>query len=106
MQPQNVQPQKWSNTEVIYSDSSELFSAVWGEYEGDECLGMRWDGKSHEPGYPQQGGNPLWFVAPYFLTLSILERLLTSASERSLANPAGQPYTDKIKEAIRRFTLK
>src|SRR5208282_2756113 len=72
-----VRPGKWS--EVIDLFDNGHYSAVWGSYEeGDHCLGVRWNkGGEGETGYPNQGGNPLWYVEPSFLTEPILQALLT-----------------------------
>jgi hypothetical protein len=36
------------------------------EYDGEECLGIRWNGSEQEPGIgnPQSHGKPTWFVVP------------------------------------------
>jgi hypothetical protein len=36
------------------------------EYDGEECLGIRWNGNEREPGIgnPQSHGRPTWFVVP------------------------------------------
>ena len=74
----DVRPQKWSRVLDLYDDGG--YSAIWGSYDGhrQRCLGVRWNGDDRtEPhGYPSQGGNPLWYVEPDFLTRSVLCTLL------------------------------
>lgn len=84
MHPNRVNPRDWSEHEVIFNDLREGFSGVWGLFRGAPALGLRWDGDEEERGYPGQGAYPLWFVIPEYLTLSTLERLLTTSIERGL----------------------
>ena len=71
-----VRPKKWKNVIDLYDD--EAYSAIWGNYDGgkNRCLGVRWNGEKEHCGYPSQGGNPLWYVEPDFLTKDILSSLL------------------------------
>jgi hypothetical protein len=39
-------------------------------------LGERWNGDDHCVGFPSQGANPTWHVAPDFLTVPLLHGLL------------------------------
>ncbi len=66
-----VRPQKWSNVIDLYDDGD--YSAIWGSYDGDHqrCLGVRWN-----ENFPNQGGNPLWYVEPSFVRKQILLSLL------------------------------
>ncbi len=79
-----VRPQKWSNVIDLYDDGD--YSAIWGSYDGDpqRYLGVRWN-----ESFPNQGGNPLWYVEPSFvrkqILLSLLGRVVQSGSpQRSL----------------------
>lgn len=71
-----VRPSKWSNVIDLYDDGDN--SAIWGTYEDlpNRCLGVRWNGGTSY-GYPNQGGNPLWYVEPKFVTKNILLELLS-----------------------------
>ncbi len=71
-----VRPQRWSNVIDLYDDDE--YSAIWGSFDGNHqrCLGVRWNGDPGEPGYPSQGGNPLWFVEPGFVARAKLLWLL------------------------------
>lgn len=79
----NVRPQKWHNVIDLYDDGD--YSAIWGNYDGDpkRCLGVRWNGNAG-PGFPSQGGNPLWHVEPGFaqkeILLALLAKLMTGSS--------------------------
>jgi len=99
MNPILVNPVDWQNHEVIFND--EEFSAVWGQYKGNFCLGTRWNGESeNERGYPGQGAHPLWFVIPEYLTLSVLEKLNIISIQRELRNEKGESYSIRINNAI------
>ena len=74
-----VRPQKWSNVIDLFDDGEN--SAIWGSYDSPHsarCLGVRWNGGT--PGYPHQGGNPLWYVEPDFVTKGILLELLSQVN--------------------------
>ncbi len=75
-----VRPQRWSRILDLYDDGD--YSAIWGSYDGNNqrCLGVRWNGNPGEPGYPSQGGNPLWFVEADFLTRAKLLLLLNTVN--------------------------
>lgn len=79
----SVRPQKWDNVIDLYDDGN--YPAIWGNYDGSErrCLGVRWNG-GEECGYPNQGGNALWYVEPDFLTkpihFSLLDRIVSNPS--------------------------
>ena len=67
---------------IFFDDGTN--SAIWGDYEDStgspsRCLGVRWNDD-----YPSQGGNPLWYVEPDFVTKNILLELL----DRVNTNPA------------------
>ena len=59
-----VRPHLWSNVIDLYDDGE--CSAIWGRFDErtPRCLGIRWNGKGKDVGYPNLGGNPLWFVVP------------------------------------------
>lgn len=88
---------------MILFDDDE-FSAVWGEYHSNLCLGTRWNGDNDdERGYPGQGAYPLWFVVPDYLTLSTLERLNTISLQQDLRDENDEPFSNKINRTIRGF---
>jgi hypothetical protein len=83
----SVRPNKWNNVIDLYDDDDS--SAIWGKYGNstNNCLGVRWNGKGEEHGYPNQGKNPLWYVEPDFVTKNILLELLSRVNKNaSLGN--------------------
>lgn len=53
-----------TSVEVLYNAGE--WSVARLEYDGQECLGIRWNGSDQEPGIgnPQSHGKPTWFVVP------------------------------------------
>ena len=92
----DVNPQKWSNKIVIYDDGS--YSAIWGNYDGasERCLGVRWN-----DGYPSQGGNPLWYVEPGFVTESILLFILSQLAKGTIVEK--EEYIENTLIALKEF---
>lgn len=63
MDPEKVTPAKFKVHTVIYNNGE--FSVAYGRWENsDSRLAMRWNGDGQDIGYPNQGGNPLWFQLP------------------------------------------
>ena len=63
MQPEKVKPGKFHKHTIIYNNGD--FSVAYGLWDNtDNRLAMRWNGDEDEIGYPNQGGNPLWFQLP------------------------------------------
>lgn len=93
-----VRPAKWSDVINLYDDGN--YSAIWGCYDGASArkLGVRWNGKGSNVGYPSQGGNSLWYAEPDFLVLPILFKLL----ELTLSSDQAQKkeYVENINLAI------
>lgn len=72
----NVTPEKWRDIKIIYDDGE--YSVIWGKYEGKDALGARWNGEDNAAvGYPNQGGNPTWYVEPDFISIAILQKLFS-----------------------------
>jgi hypothetical protein len=98
-----VRPQKWLWDEnypirILFDDGE--YSVIWGKYENNRALGVRWNGVA-DVGYPGQGGNPTWYVEPDFIALSILQRILTLAIDNN-----DREHLDDIHFAIRELTDK
>lgn len=55
-----------TSVEVLYDGGKGGWSVARLEFDGKECLGMRWNGGDEEPGIgnPQSRGRPTWFVVP------------------------------------------
>lgn len=105
MEPIDVNPQAWSEHEVIFIDSNNGFSAIWGKYNGVLCLGTRWNGANNERGYPGQGPYPLWYVEPEFLNLTILQQLYLEAIRSKEKDPTGKYYYEKIARTIQDYIM-
>jgi len=71
---EEVTPQKWTEIEILFDDDE--YSVIIGNFEGNRCLGERWNGTGNKDGYPNQGGNPLWHVVNYNFSLPILHKIL------------------------------
>jgi hypothetical protein len=77
---EDVRPRKWSDIRILFDEGS--YSVISGIYDGGHhhVLGERWNGRGDKPGFPHQGGNPLWHVVPEFLAIPILHGLLDRLS--------------------------
>jgi len=75
MNPLSVKPHAWDDIHIIFTHPH--YSVIFGAYEGTYCLGMRWNGRAGERGYPGQGKHPLWFVIPDPFRPGILATLIT-----------------------------
>lgn len=85
MKAKEVNPEKWLRDKnypirVLYDDGT--YSVIWGKYENNKSLGVRWSG-ANGVGYPSQGGHPTWYVEPDFIAVAILQRLLTLAIDKN-----------------------
>lgn len=103
MRAEEVTPQKWlrdSNypIRILYDDGD--YSVIWGKYEDTRALGVRWNGGT-DIGYPGQGAHPTWYVEPDFISISILQRILTLAIDNN-----DREHLDNIHFAIQELTDK
>jgi len=103
MNPHDVKPNAWTEIEVIFNDTNQEYSAIWGKFNGTYCLGTRWNGELDQRGYPGQGEYPLWFVEPDFLTVPILQRLFLLSLKNRLIDSNGELYSDKLERAIVKY---
>lgn len=71
---EDVTPQKWTEIEILFDDGN--YSVIFGEFEGNRCLGERWNGTKNGYGYPHQADKPLWHVVPHYFNLPILHKIL------------------------------
>lgn len=89
----DVNPQKWSEKIELYDN--EVYSVVWGRYDGEWTLGVRWNGNDGDDiGFPRQGNYPTFYVEPDFLWEPILLSLLKKVS--SDQNLRGRYLNDLI----------
>jgi hypothetical protein len=70
-----VTPGAWSDVLVVYDDGK--YSAIWARYKQNawRSLGVGWNGKDDEVGFPNTRGYPQWYVEPDFLVPSVLRAL-------------------------------
>lgn len=94
-----VRPKMWDQVEDLYDDG--CFSAIWGNRQKSNYreLGIRWNGENSYPGYPNQGGNPLWFSVPSFLSRPILLTLLEKVNTDPLIAKK-EDFTKNIFKAL------
>jgi hypothetical protein len=73
-----VTPAKWSNSNITVLFDDGEYSVISGSYDlpTNHVLGERWNGDGGTPGFPNQGGNPLWHVVPNFLAIPLLHGIL------------------------------
>ena len=78
----DVHPNNWSEIKVLFDNKK--FSVIWGYFDVTEkyCLGIRYNGNADYIGYPNLGGNPVWFVIPDELTKMILLDLYTKVAKK------------------------
>ena len=91
----NVRPARWTDIKILWDDGD--YSAIWGKFDGEERLGVRWNGYDDNIGYPSQGGNALWYAEPDLLTTPILRELLI----KSVQNGCPEEYINNINTALK-----
>ena len=74
----HVRPGRWANSTVLYDDGS--YSVIWDNQPTQPRLGVRWNGDAGRPGYPNLGGNSLWYVEPPVFTPAILYQCYAAAA--------------------------
>ncbi len=79
-----VSPGKWSNIRVLFDNG--WYSIIAGDYETNPAIGERWNGKGDEPGFPSQGGHPIWHVVPVFLHRAVLTGALVELTRTTGAS--------------------
>lgn len=101
MKANEVNPTDWYDKDypirVLFDKDN--YSAIWGKYKGEKCLGVRWSGGSEHRGYPGQGNYPTWYIEPDFLILPILNKLLEIA-----INENNQDWKASILFAINEYS--
>lgn len=89
----SVRPKKWTNVIVLYDDG--ISSLIFGAYEQNKCLGIRWNGDQNNPkdvGYPKQGKYPLWFVLPKWIKRQVLLviKMNSASNQKNIQNAASE----------------
>lgn len=80
----DVKPKKWSEIRVLYDDNE--YSIIFGKFADKYCLGTRWNegGSNSVIGYPNHGGNPVWYVEPHFISRAIIDKLVSIYSSKDV----------------------
>lgn len=92
------------SVEVLYNQGE--WSVARLEFDGDEGVGIRWNGREDEPGIgnPQSRGRPTWFVIPKELSGVILDEIEKFADSKhaellsAYREMAGDPEREKQAE--------
>ena len=69
-----VTPAKWTNIRVLFDDST--YSVIAGDYDGNHCLGERWNGDGETLGFPNEFGYPVWHIVYDPFQIPILHGIL------------------------------
>lgn len=74
---------KVSDLEVIYDGGENGWSLAKMKWEGEEAIGLRWNGGSDDPrfpgiGNPQSRGVPTWFILPDEVAEVVIDMLKLS----------------------------
>ena len=107
MNAKDVKPNNWFWDKnypilILYEDyEEENYSIIWGKYKGVKALGVRWNGKAKERGFPGQGAYPTWYVEPDFIAIHILQQILTVANDNNETK-----YLANIKIALKELKNK
>lgn len=89
---------RWTKTntpiQILFDDGN--YSVIVGDYEDDNGrialrIGERWNGTGDYVGYPNFGGNALWYCAPAFLEVPVLKGVLDELTKKpNQQAPEGQ----------------
>ena len=82
---------KVKNLEIIRNNDKEDYSIALLEYDGIECVGVRWNTTNEEKdniGTPQSRGVHTWFILPKEVAKVYLEKFLEEKEkkEKNLKN--------------------
>ncbi|HEY6342402.1 MAG TPA: hypothetical protein VIY49_12985 [Bryobacteraceae bacterium] len=88
---------------VVYDGGSGGSSVALLDWEGQERVGIRWNGEEGQPGIgnPQSHGQPTWFVVPDELGSAVLETAeqLSHSQEGGLLASYREMANDREREA-------
>jgi len=66
---------------VIYDEQAEGYSLALIRWDGDECIGFRWNGGVHTRlGSPSSRGYPTWEVLPNMMGRAVVRECQREAS--------------------------
>lgn len=86
MKPEQVNPQKFKDIQIVYTSPDEYFTIASGigdggnEYQPPKRrYAFRWNGHSDtQKGFPTSNGYPLWFQLPTEIDENIIESIIAS----------------------------
>lgn len=81
--PETVRPKNFPDPAILYDDGDFAVAIGTWQEDGTTRVAMRWNGEGDAPGYPNQGGNPLWFQLPEYLAVPLLRALINREHARS-----------------------
>ena len=76
---------KVKNLEILIKNDKEDYSIALLEYDGTECVGVRWNTTNEEKdniGTPQSRGIPTWFILPKEVAKVYLEKFLEEKEKK------------------------
>jgi len=91
------------SVDVLYNGGPGGWSVALLDWNGEECLGVRWNGSEDEPGIgnPQSRARPTWFVLPDELAAVVRDRVeqLADSQEGGLLASYREMANDQEEEA-------
>jgi len=93
------------SVDVLYNSGQgrASWSVALLDFDGDECVGIRWNGSDDEPGVgnPQSRAKPTWFVVPGELAAVVREQVeqLSNLQEGGLLARYREMANDREQEA-------
>ena len=78
IKPQDVKSPKsrWYLFDVLLDDGEDRCAYALGEWDGERCIGFRWNGTKEKPiGNPLSRGLPTWIVLDERLHKALLPHL-------------------------------
>ena len=92
-----------ASVDILYDGGPGHWSVARLEYDGEERVGMRWNGEEDEAGIgnPQSRGKPTWFVVPNELSALVREEAeqLSNSQEGGLLAGYREMAADLRREA-------
>jgi hypothetical protein len=92
-----------ASVDILYNGGPGDWSVARLEYDGEERIGIRWNGKEEVAGIgnPQSRGKPTWFVVPDQLSALVREEAeqLSNSQEGGLLAGYREMAADQRREA-------
>lgn len=89
------------SVDVLYNSGPAGWSAALLNYDGEECVGLRWNGEEGAGiGNPQSRARPTWFILPPELAAVVRERAeeLSNMQEGGLLTAYREMANDRQRE--------